>query len=371
MVKAIEGLVALGTQSQLDPKDNQRIRLVNKICLLVILIIIPHTLLTLYYRSSHATLVQLAAIIHLGLAIFLNSRHFHRLAKALALVVGNFHIANVVLLLGIDTGVYFYFSAAIIAPLFFYTAKEYKTIAGFALLTTILALLVHTAHPHLPPLIRPPVMLLTLFFYFSVLGSLFTVFIFVLHFYNESNRLERSLTAVNNKLRLLSETDSLTQLPNRRALFANLDREWGRAIRNTTPLSLIMMDVDHFKWFNDQYGHQEGDRCLERIAQAVSENVREFVDFPARYGGEEFFVLLSNTTLDQAEVVAERIRREVLTLGIPHQQNEPDCLVTCSLGIASCRPDGVSQPAELIGRADTALFAAKRNGRNRVEWHAG
>jgi hypothetical protein len=117
--KVIKRLVELGTQPQESPKHNQNVRLLNKICYFVILIIIPHMLLTIYYHSILATLVQLMTILALSLTVFLNSRHFFNFVRALSLLIGNFHIFIMVLILGHESGVYFYFAAAIIAPLFF------------------------------------------------------------------------------------------------------------------------------------------------------------------------------------------------------------------------------------------------------------
>ncbi len=363
----LERLIGLGTQPQKDPKRNHIIRLINNICLFVILLITPHMVLTLYFRSILATLVQLAAILALALTLYLNSRHHFNLVRIISLLVGNFHIFNMVLILGIDSGVYFYYSAAIIAPLFFYTSKEFKYILFFMPLTIVLAVLVQFLLPDFDPIVHAPKALLTFFFYFSVIGSLIIVFVFVLHFYHESNRFEESLKEANQKLIKLSETDPLTQLPNRRSFKATLDREWGKGIRSKNPLSVIMMDVDYFKMFNDCYGHQEGDRCLARIAGIIPPSTREFVDFPARYGGEEFIVLLSNTNMDDAYAVAERIRKEILILAIPHQLNEHDRLVTCSFGVACCVPNDNAQPNDLIHIADQTLYKAKENGRNRVE----
>ncbi|MEW6264397.1 MAG: diguanylate cyclase [Thermodesulfobacteriota bacterium] len=364
--QAIERLVGLGTQPQKDPRQNQIIRLINKICLFVILVITPHMLLTLYFRSLFATLVQLVAILALGLTVYLNSRHYFHLVRALTLLIGNIHIFNMVIILGLDCGVYFYFSAALIAPLFFYTKKEIAPILFFATLSTILTLLVQYLGTRIEPIVETPVALRSFFFYFSVFGSQVTVFAFVLYFYSESNRFEQSLKAANSKLLKLSETDPLTQLPNRRSFNTNLDREWGKGIRNKSPLSLIMMDVDHFKKYNDCYGHQEGDKCLSKIAELISKNTREYIDFPARYGGEEFIILLSNTNTNDACIAADRIRERILSLAIPHRLNEHGCVVTCSLGVACCVPDNEVNPEDLIRRADSALYSAKNYGRNRV-----
>jgi signal transduction histidine kinase/DNA-binding NarL/FixJ family response regulator len=195
--KAVKHLVELGNGPQHSPKENQIIRLINKICFFVILVITPYMLLTLYVHSILATLMQLMTILALTLTIFLNSRQFFNLARVLTLLIGNFHIFIMVLILGLNSGVHFYFAAAIIAPLFFYTYKELKYILSFGVLTTLLALLIQFLGGDFEPIAATPAKLTTVFFYFSVVGSQLTVFGFVLHFFNESNRSEKSLKAAN------------------------------------------------------------------------------------------------------------------------------------------------------------------------------
>ena len=137
--------------------------------------------------------------------------------------------------------------------------------------------------------------------------------------------------------------------------------------RNKKPCSIIMMDIDLFKVFNDLYGHQAGDVCLEKVAEVIADNTREFLDFPARYGGEEFIILLTDTIFEDAFVIAERIREEVLSLAIAHELNKKQGVVTCSLGVACNRVSKDSEPQDLIRIADEALYLAKENGRNRIE----
>jgi diguanylate cyclase (GGDEF)-like protein len=365
--KIVTFLYELGTQPHEDPTYNQITRLINKICLFVILVITPHMLLTYHYGSMPGTLAQLGGILLLVLTLFLNARHYFNLARPLALLVGNLHIFNMALLLGPDSGVYFYFSAAVIAPMFFYTIKELRTIFFFAAITTLLASLIHIMGAELGPIIKTPQTMLTMFFYFSVFGSQATVFGFVYYFYLESNRLEKSLELTNQKLLKLSVTDPLTQLPNRRSFFKDFEREWGKGIRSKSPCAIIMMDMDLFKRFNDNYGHQEGDHCLVKVAKIIANTTREYLDFPARYGGEEFIIFLSDTTLPEASFIANRIHHKILKLAIPDKLNQEVGVVTCSLGVAGFIPNKHSFPDEQISRADKALYKAKENGRNRVE----
>jgi diguanylate cyclase (GGDEF)-like protein len=363
----VEWLVELGTNPQIDPKHNKITRLINKICMLGILIIFTYMLLTLFFAALVAVLVQLITILALGFVIFLNSRLYFNLARALTLVTGNLHIFTMVLLLGLDRGVYFYFASIIIVPLFFYTRQEIRYIIFFVTLTPFLTLMVHLLGSEYGPILEAPTLLMTSLFYVSIVGSHILVFVFVFHFYSESHRFEKSFTEANNKLLKLSETDPLTQLPNRRSFNKDFEREWGKGIRNGNPCAMIMMDLDYFKRFNDSYGHQAGDRCLMMVAEIIAKHTRQYLDFPARFGGEEFIIFLSNTSLKEASAIADRIHGEILKLTIPDPNTQNSLFVTCSLGVASCSTNKKSDPQDLILQADQALYRAKKKGRNRIE----
>ncbi|MCB1954436.1 MAG: diguanylate cyclase [Rhodocyclaceae bacterium] len=169
-------------------------------------------------------------------------------------------------------------------------------------------------------------------------------------------------------LRRQVTTDALTGIDNRRAFDLALPLEWRRAVRGGTCLSLMMIDVDHFKDFNDRYGHPAGDRCLRQVATALQAAVGRPGDMVARYGGEEFAVLLPETAPDAASELAEGIRQAVIDQAIPHDGSPISSVVTVSIGIASAGPvreaSGENTPAELLARADTALYDAKQAGRN-------
>jgi diguanylate cyclase (GGDEF)-like protein/PAS domain S-box-containing protein len=165
----------------------------------------------------------------------------------------------------------------------------------------------------------------------------------------------------------LATRDGLTGLFNRRRFDDALQQEWLRARRDRTPLSVVMSDVDHFKLFNDTYGHQAGDACLRQVAEALQSRVRRPADLAARYGGEEFVVLLPSTPREGALVVAEALRAAVVALGIPLARSTAGPVVTVSLGCATQAPGTDEPPAALLERADRALYEAKHAGRNRVE----
>ena len=178
-------------------------------------------------------------------------------------------------------------------------------------------------------------------------------------------RAEASLREAARRLEQAANTDALTGLANRRAFQVALDRTWRIAVRNGTGLALLMIDADAFKKFNDRYGHQEGDRVLHLVGEAIRGNLRRAGDMGARYGGEEFAVVLPDTDLGGATLLAERIRAEVRDGAIPHA-DAPDGFVTVSIGVSVCRPRNGEISGVLVRTADAALYEAKRAGRNRV-----
>ena len=171
---------------------------------------------------------------------------------------------------------------------------------------------------------------------------------------------------LHKQLSQLALLDSLTRVYNRRSFDRQLKREWGTHRRNPAPLSLIMCDVDCFKIYNDVYGHQQGDRCLQQVAQAISAVLKRSGDVLARYGGEEFVVILPQTPQSGAIKVAETIRNAVKALEISHHNSLVDSVVTISLGVATTIPDTVDSPQLLIEAADLALYQAKDRGRDCV-----
>lgn len=173
----------------------------------------------------------------------------------------------------------------------------------------------------------------------------------------------RELEALNNQLEALSYTDGLTGIANRRNFDRTLEQEWNRALRAGTRLSLIMLDVDLFKSFNDHYGHLAGDECLQTLTRTLSQTVRRAGDLVARYGGEEFVVLLPGTSEHDAVEIARQIQYAVVSLALPHAKTLPG-IFTVSLGVASLVPSRQSLPLDLVRHADLALYRAKQSGRN-------
>jgi diguanylate cyclase (GGDEF)-like protein len=187
--------------------------------------------------------------------------------------------------------------------------------------------------------------------------------------FRDSEKLRRELFSsieVERALEYLVRLDSLTGIPNRRLFEEELAKEWARAKRDHAPLSLIMVDIDHFKEYNDHYGHPAGDLCLVDVAQAMHHALSRPGDVVARIGGEEFAFLLPQTDLSGAIAVAEQIRERILALNLPHAASAVASQVTLSFGVSSSELASVSSPAELIRASDIALYEAKRCGRNQI-----
>ncbi len=167
-------------------------------------------------------------------------------------------------------------------------------------------------------------------------------------------------------LEQLVRLDGLTQIANRRQFDEVFEREWRRASRAGTPVSVLMADIDHFKRFNDTYGHLAGDDCLKAVAQSLKGALQRATDMVARYGGEEFVAVLADTNLDAAMVTAGRLREQVAALEIPHSNSGAASHVTVSVGVATVVPGPNREPASLVEAADDALYEAKEGGRNQV-----
>jgi diguanylate cyclase (GGDEF)-like protein len=175
---------------------------------------------------------------------------------------------------------------------------------------------------------------------------------------------ESAMLQTNEHLGRLAQFDALTGLCNRRSFDARLAARFAKARLTREPVALLMVDVDHFKEFNDNYGHVAGDACLQEVAKAIASVVRD-TDFAARYGGEEFAVLAYGLDAEGAVQVAERLRRAVRAAGVPHE-GSPHRLVTVSVGIASTIPAEGEIPERLVEEADIALYSAKKQGRDRI-----
>ena len=182
-------------------------------------------------------------------------------------------------------------------------------------------------------------------------------------------RRETLLKVQAEKLSQQSLTDELTSIANRRRMNLALEEEVRRAARTKKPLSVVLLDIDHFKAYNDRFGHLAGDACLMRVALSLQERITRAGDLLARYGGEEFCVILPDTDGEAAQVLAESLRSKIEALNLPHPDSSCANRVTISLGVATC-PPGINETATgLLLKADNALYRAKQMGRNRSISH--
>ncbi|MBT8768562.1 response regulator [Metapseudomonas boanensis] len=177
---------------------------------------------------------------------------------------------------------------------------------------------------------------------------------------------QQQLLETNLVLQRLMNSDGLTGLSNRRHFDEYLEMEWRRALREQSQVSLLMIDVDHFKGFNDSFGHVAGDEALRRVADTIRDSCSRSTDLPARYGGEEFAMVLPGTAAGGARLLAEKVRRAIEALHIPHDRPEPGSVLTVSIGLATLTPKAGQASLVLVDMADQGLYQAKKGGRNQV-----
>ncbi|WP_299197151.1 sensor domain-containing diguanylate cyclase [uncultured Amphritea sp.] len=199
----------------------------------------------------------------------------------------------------------------------------------------------------------------------SLIGFIFDI--------SERKAMEDELQRVNKRLEILSFQDGLTGVANWRLYDQTLEREWAHAMRNRAPLSLIVIDIDMFKEYNDHFGHLRGDEALKRVAETLQKVVARSTDLIARYGGEEFVLLLPDTSRKATLDIAERCRREIYELSIAHPGSNVGNMLTISAGVASMVPTDKLDRSSLFATADKMLYQAKHSGRNRVvcSWPQG
>ncbi len=183
---------------------------------------------------------------------------------------------------------------------------------------------------------------------------------------SERKRTEEKLARVQQELEELSYKDGLTGIANRRMFDSILEVEWGQAARSRQPLSLILLDIDYFKQYNDHYGHIQGDECLKRVAALLEQAARRPRDFFARFGGEEFVWVLPETDSAAALLVAQRCQELLRREAIPHIHSRTGGNLTISLGVGTTIPEQGSEPLAFVERVDRSLYDAKQAGRNRI-----
>lgn len=193
----------------------------------------------------------------------------------------------------------------------------------------------------------------------SLVGFMFDI--------SERKQTEEKLIRLQEELEELSFKDGLTGVANRRMFDSIMELEWNSAKRNRQPLSLILLDIDFFKQYNDFYGHIQGDECLQRVAKVLRSAATRSKDFIARFGGEEFVLVLPETDADAAAKVAERCRSLIFEQQIAHERSGIERVLTVSLGVGTVIPAANEEPRPFIECVDRRLYQAKRNGRNTIE----
>ena len=196
----------------------------------------------------------------------------------------------------------------------------------------------------------------------SLVGFMFDI--------NERKKTEERLVALQKELEDLSFKDGLTGVANRRRFDAIMELEWENARRNHQPLSLVILDIDFFKEYNDHYGHIQGDDCLRRVGDALKGSAARARDLVARYGGEEFVLVLPETDAESAQKVAERCRQQIFKLQIPHEKSCIAPVLTASMGVGTVIPAAGDDPVAFINSVDEKLYTAKQKGRDCVEMGA-
>ncbi len=363
--KYFEKIIDRGTSSRNDPWTNQGTRLINKVSIFVGALSIPYVLLTYFLGLYLTTSLEVAAMLLYSIVYFINANGAFHTSRILLLLLGNIHILSTALVLGLESGIHHYFYASVIAPLFFFRPDEYKKI----IVACFFSILLGMCYPFAAELYHPYIDSKEIIkFYFhipTISGAFIAVLSFILYFYNESFRTQKILDDTNKQLQFIGETDFLTQIGNRRKFEAVLRMEWNRALRKKYFMSIILVDVDSFKLYNDIYGHLAGDECLKKIAFTLNQEIRNDFDFIARFGGEEFIVILHDTSMEGAKLVASRMQSAIFNLNIVHSKNMEFGRVTVSIGIASTIPTNAYSPLDVIEDADQCLYEAKTTGKNK------
>ncbi|MDK8464048.1 GGDEF domain-containing protein [Marinobacter sp. SS13-12] len=347
----------------------RQIELCNQVGLFGAAATVPYQFFYFFYDFALYRGVFLANLIFIAaylLVLLINRRGWYNTARNLLLVNASCQLFVVTFFISAGAGVHlFYFTlAAILVFLFQYL----HVLLYIAIMTAFGSLYVaaHFLFPQGSVAAPVPSPWIDIMYAGSVAGVLTLSGVFLYLFRKNIDQAESELTINNRYLETLSSTDPLTGLANRRGLDETLEREWARLSRHPAPLSVIMCDVDHFKLFNDRYGHDGGDRCLQQIATTLKDIVSRPSDLVARYGGEEFALVLPGTGEEGARYLGEKLREAVRELAVPNADVGTGARITISVGVTSIDHFRSDEAACLLKRADTALYQAKENGRNQV-----
>jgi len=308
-------------------------------------------------QSLFQLLISLVLVISTLLVIYLNKKYYYETAKELLLLAPLVVITTLALCAQKETGDYLYFFLAPVG-IFFFLGLNRKSYIWVA--TTFLILLLTLYYQaNYPPLI--PVSKATENInYIVTLINIFVILTILTSFLIRTNKnMEKQLTE-------LMETDHLTGLYNRRKYSIHSEQLYHAAKNEKLPLSILIFDIDHFKAYNDTYGHLCGDGALKLIAEILNKHIKNEKDHMFRFGGEEFVAILTNTSLEKAVQLAQKIQADILNEAIEHKTSSTHDCMTCSVGIASEIPNNNVHYSELFEKADKNLYLAKDQGRNRI-----
>ncbi len=343
-----------------SPRTQRQIVLSNQIGLSGTLATLPYQVFYLVFDAGLLAGLLVFNLFIMGaylLVPWMNQNGHHNRSRDLALSIACVQILVVTWWISSAAGVHLYFFSLGGAFFLIFSAYRRWWMTLLILLTALLFLLSHFAFPPDRALVPLPHEVLNALFVYSAAGAFVLAAAFSYLFRSEIERAEKQLMMANTNLEQLSETDPLTGLSNRRGMEAYL----GHLQKTGEGYAFILGDIDHFKHFNDTYGHQEGDQCLQKVAQVLTETVRRPQDRILRYGGEEFAIILPGTNLEEATHIAERIRFKIA--GQPGPDASPKDSITMSFGV-SCSPQSSADPGAVIEAADRSLYRAKSEGRN-------
>lgn len=370
MYQLIEKLWLQGTRDA-EPRLRRQIALTNQIGLFGTAATLPYQVFYLFYDISLYWPVFTLNLLFISgyLAVLLVNRlQYHTFARNMVLINACIQILAVTYYIGADAGVHlFYYAIGSVLSLIFIRHRT-SFLVGLLSVLVVFFLVCHFGFSEgATPL---PSQFVGIMFTVSVVGAMALSGSFSHLFRREIDHAEDQLIQSNRTLEKLSTTDKLTGLANRRSLDQFLNDGRGSLGPEQLPLSILMCDVDSFKSFNDHYGHQAGDECLQTIARTLQQVVRRPTDLLTRYGGEEFAIILPLTSEADAMVIAERLRSQVEALQIPHGFSDVAGTVTISIGLSTLSAGQDKAAAEVLAEADEALYQAKHQGRNRTLAHA-
>lgn len=376
MIELTRKLCTVGMEGN-PGRLRRQIGLSNQVGLFGFAATVPYQLFYYFYDLAFYRGIFLTNLLFMAgyLSILLcNYRRRYNTASSVLLINGGAHLFVSTYFIGTGAGAnLFYFVLVSIMAFLYQHLGKWAYSAIMAMLGTLFTLS-HFLFPPGSTSAPVPSPWVDIMYVCGVVAVLVLAGVPLYLFRQESDRAEEELTLSNRQLETLSHTDPLTGLANRRVLEKVLEQEWSRLSRASGCLSIIVCDVDHFKGFNDHYGHDQGDRCLQQIAKALEGTLSRPSDLVVRYGGEEFVLVLPDTDAKGARWVGEKLCQAVERLHITNAAVNENACVTLSAGVASIDSSTADMihhsAAQLLERADRALYQAKASGRNRVVYLA-